>query len=352
MRQHDTIGIGDFALPFDYAELILTFAADLGLSTEKLLDGTGLTIRDLMSAPRFIRNDSYSSFVDNLCAAADNNQTLPWRYGRILSFHPHGMFGMALRSARSLRDAYADLPEFFSTRSGGSQIVETRNRPDGFDILVRSGNPGTSEQAVWFHTISSLVNLAWIGRSITGSLDTDIVNEIHIAWPEPPGSIPKDLVPLGTILVFDQRQSFLRHPAAQMRLPIISSGAALNSAAQSRITLEMASPPKELEAIGQVKWAIRKLGLTNSSVNQVSARLHVSPATLKRRLKMEGTTFLEIKNIERFSLVCARLEKTDQSLEAIAYDVGYDNPSNLSKAFKKRYGMSPGDYREKRAANG
>lgn len=42
------------------------------------------------------------------------------------------------------------------------------------------------------------------------------------------------------------------------------------------------------------------------------------------------------------------LRYTDISVSDIAYKVGYDVPSSLSKAFKQQYGISPADYRSDR----
>lgn len=40
------------------------------------------------------------------------------------------------------------------------------------------------------------------------------------------------------------------------------------------------------------------------------------------------------------------LKMTDNPVNEIAFKVGYDTPSSFNKAFKKRFGFSPGEYRE------
>ena len=44
------------------------------------------------------------------------------------------------------------------------------------------------------------------------------------------------------------------------------------------------------------------------------------------------------------SLLC----DTQSPINAIAYEVGYVDALSFSKAFKRRYGMSPSEFREKR----
>jgi AraC-like DNA-binding protein len=36
-----------------------------------------------------------------------------------------------------------------------------------------------------------------------------------------------------------------------------------------------------------------------------------------------------------------RLNKTDESIARVAFDAGYDHPSNFATAFKRVFGVSP-----------
>lgn len=47
----------------------------------------------------------------------------------------------------------------------------------------------------------------------------------------------------------------------------------------------------------------------------------------------------------RLDKAAAQLEYSEQSPTEIAYNCGYDVPSSFNKAFKKRFGISPGEYR-------
>ena len=47
----------------------------------------------------------------------------------------------------------------------------------------------------------------------------------------------------------------------------------------------------------------------------------------------------------RLSQGAGYLATTSRTIDAIARDVGYDNESSFSKAFKRIYGCSPGTFR-------
>lgn len=344
MTQNTGVGIGGFSLPFEYAELLITFASDQGVPASTLLAGTGITVPDLLSQPRHIRSDSYSTLAGNLCAAT-GDPLLPWKFGHLLSLQPHGMFGLTLRSATRLSKAYEYLPEFFSTRTGGSQILQTRRDMESFDILIRSGNTNTPDRVVQFHTIASLVNMAWISRTLTGTSGTALNDTIFLVWPAPIQNGWTSYLPPGTRTVFDHHESCFSLPLAMMRLRVRSGGEQINSAAISKLRQELSLPPETMDIVGRVGWAIQKTGFKNSTIETASAILGLSPATLKRRLGEKGKTFLAVKNEQRFGVVCDLLRSTDLSLDEIAYRAGYENSSNLSKAFRRNFGMSPGAYR-------
>ncbi|MBQ4070986.1 MAG: AraC family transcriptional regulator [Clostridia bacterium] len=64
-------------------------------------------------------------------------------------------------------------------------------------------------------------------------------------------------------------------------------------------------------------------------------------------LKETGQTPAVYIMNKRLELACSRLKSTDRSIEDIATDVGFCERAYLIKCFKKRYGMTPTEYRRK-----
>jgi AraC-like DNA-binding protein len=62
-------------------------------------------------------------------------------------------------------------------------------------------------------------------------------------------------------------------------------------------------------------------------------------------LQDEGTSFRELrgKAIDRWAR--QYLQQTDLSVEAIAATLGYQDTANFRRAFRKRTGMTPGQFR-------
>lgn len=81
--------------------------------------------------------------------------------------------------------------------------------------------------------------------------------------------------------------------------------------------------------------------------HSAAAMLAVSRTTLFRMLKREGLSWREL--VEQGKMQAAKILLTDstKSIKQIAYILCYQHPNNFSRSFKKIYGISPIEYREK-----
>jgi AraC-like DNA-binding protein len=80
----------------------------------------------------------------------------------------------------------------------------------------------------------------------------------------------------------------------------------------------------------------------------VAQMLHLSERTLQRRLGEEGTSFQQLLDDTRRTLAEQYLAQPDLALLEIAYLLGFADPSNFFRAFKRWFAMTPGEYRAQR----
>jgi AraC-like DNA-binding protein len=79
---------------------------------------------------------------------------------------------------------------------------------------------------------------------------------------------------------------------------------------------------------------------------QIAEALHVSNRTLQRKLKEEGTSFMNLLQNTRLQLAQKYLQHPNRSVVETAYLLGFSEPSTFSRAFKRWTGMAPADYRD------
>ena len=96
-----------------------------------------------------------------------------------------------------------------------------------------------------------------------------------------------------------------------------------------------------VDIIGYVQKNYRQVTL-----DMLSAEFHLSKPYLSKYIKEKaGTTFQEVVKKERMKKARTLLRETNQTVETVAAEVGYENVEHFNRLFKKSYGMTPVQYR-------
>lgn len=135
-------------------------------------------------------------------------------------------------------------------------------------------------------------------------------------------------------------------PNKILQLPIIQNEVSLKKFLLTS-PLDLVSKPVDLESYsGQVRRLIgRDFSISTPGLEQVADKLNLTPQTLRRRLKDEGTSFQDIKDNLRRDLAIHYLNTSLLSVEEIAEKLGFAETSNFHRAFKKWTGSTPRKYR-------
>jgi AraC-like DNA-binding protein len=80
---------------------------------------------------------------------------------------------------------------------------------------------------------------------------------------------------------------------------------------------------------------------------ELASTMGMSPRSLRRRLKDDGTSYQKILDVTRQELAQSLLKETAEAVASIAYELGFDNPSHFGRAFKGWTGQSPSEYRKR-----
>lgn len=347
-NQDDTIGSGEFSLPYDLFDLLLTFLAAYGVPPTKLIERSDITEQQLLSRPAYVGNNTYNAAI-TLLLESTQDPYMSMKFGLAMSNRSHGMFGLAIQSSQDLAEVYEILPTLFVTRSGYAQVVTTTTHAECIEITVHSGRAGAPEAFGQFNSLSTITNFAWLTRKITGTELQEVPDEIDVVWPEPAQTMPALLLPPGTRINYSKPANLLRHKISHLRSHVISSNPALQQAAIRECELQLSSLPNT-NVVEQVRWVFRILHPAFPVLETVAGHLHMSSPTLKRKLKARETTFHKLKDEIRFTRVLKLLESNNFTLDEIAQEVDFDNSSNLARAFKKRFGYTPGEYKNSRTS--
>ena len=91
-------------------------------------------------------------------------------------------------------------------------------------------------------------------------------------------------------------------------------------------------------------------GRSDLSLEQIAARHRVSPQYVRALFAHEHSSFSDYLLEQRLQRALARLcnpRHAHCTVDAIAYDAGFNNPSWFYRAFKRRFAMTPSDARQR-----
>lgn len=79
--------------------------------------------------------------------------------------------------------------------------------------------------------------------------------------------------------------------------------------------------------------------------DDIAASINMSRRSLQRKLKQQGISFSGLLDSSRRELGLQYVRDSRHSLNEIAYLLGFSEPGNFSRAFKRWYRKSPSQYR-------
>lgn len=85
----------------------------------------------------------------------------------------------------------------------------------------------------------------------------------------------------------------------------------------------------------------------NVTLDTLAEEFHLSKPYLSKYIREKaGMTFQEAVRKERMKRARMLLRETEQTVETVAAEVGYENVEHFNRLFKKNYGVTPVQYRK------
>ncbi len=174
------------------------------------------------------------------------------------------------------------------------------------------------------------------------------LEEATFTYPEPEHSAEYDLL-FPTPRRFAADSTSLLFQTRYLSMPLLQDERTLKHFLEHSPADLLARPDGGDSLISQIR---RLLGRDCSSwpdLEAVAKQLHMSPQTLRRHLREEGSSFQELKDHLRRDLAIYHLGRDNLPIQLIAEQLGFSEPSAFHRAFKKWTGLTPGAYRAQEA---
>lgn len=132
----------------------------------------------------------------------------------------------------------------------------------------------------------------------------------------------------------------------QSVLALLSWAFAKDSVALDDRTPKTSLHPQAALKIRQVAELLRQRIDAPPTIAQLSALVGLNESDLKRCFKcLYGVSIASYSRRRRLDTACDLLAHSPLGVAAIALEVGFTNPSQFARAFRRQYGVNPSDYR-------
>jgi AraC-like DNA-binding protein len=253
----------------------------------------------------------------------------------------HGSLGYALLCAGSPREAIRILERFWHLRSRAvALIIHWSGDYIFFEICPHMPLPESLQEALFSAILASVCQGV---AFMTPSLPRD--PEIWLQGPEPPGfgavasRLPKvrfRMPSAGFVLYGDQDW-------LDMPLPTANPEALAQAIEQCERESTLQEPMDNI--VLQVRTALKPGRDGYPDPEELAGQLHLLPRTFRRRLREQGQSYRQLLEEARRRDSCDMLDHTDISVHRIGELLGYTEPANFTRAFRRWSGMTPSQWR-------
>lgn len=323
-----------------YLALVCRDLMQRGHAEARVLEGTGLSLAQLDEPMRQVPLATGSLVFLNACRLS-GDPGLGLAIGRQLNLRSHGFLGYAILSSRSIGEALDLCIRYFRTRTSLLEIRLFRE-DDAAVVQLDEGLPLGPLGPLLLDAVMTLMLVC--GRQVTGR---DFHGELRLAMPRQPHHDQWPEAARAT-LRFDCPFNQIRFPRIGLQLPIGTPDPQLQQMALAQCEEELQRLHDSGGLLAEVRQLIKRHLAEDASVERIASELGMSARTLRRRLDELGTSYQMILEQLRRGRAVELLLHTPDGIDAIAADLGYEDPSNFSRAFKRWTGLSPRAYRQSR----
>jgi AraC-like DNA-binding protein len=202
-----------------------------------------------------------------------------------------------------------------------------------------------------FGVLSVLRNLYGVACWLIDSRIT--LEQVHFAFEAPAHQAVYPLMFQGPVLFGSAIPiSELVMNASYLALPLRRDEAALQRMLETALTLTVLQYRKDRLLLTQVKQALAMYPQDTHSAEDLAPLLNLSPRSLHRQLKEEGTSLQVLKDEVRHERAIELLQRTRKPIKQVAESAGFQNEKSFIRAFKQWTGQTPAAFREARQSSG
>jgi AraC-like DNA-binding protein len=329
--------------PSTLATLILPIAKALrlqGIDPMQLMDEAGIDAASVINPDRRIPVANMRALW-RLAGEASGDEAFGLLAAEQLQPATLQGLGLAVLASDSIYDALKRLVRFARVFSTGL-VLELREGEELVELEILTDETLSGEHPDWLAYDFGMGLIVVLCRITLGEYFSPIDIRCRRPAPRDPDRFA---ALLGSRIHFDADCNCISFVKSDILQPLPTGNSELAKLNDEQTETYLATFVGVTAARQVVSHIVEQLPDGPPSQKQIAAAMNVSNRTLQRKLKDEGTSFIDLLQDARLTLAKKYLAQPQRSIVEIAYLLGFSEPSTFSRAFKRWTGQAPADYR-------
>lgn len=317
--------------------LMADFAAELGVSHQQILKGTGLEQQQLLDPNTLVTGQQELQLIRNLVEKFGQRPLLGLEIGTRYHFTTFGSLGLALISSANIREALNFALAYFPLSFAFSQFVvseQAETQSVQIEIVVDEGIPKTLWPFIIERDVAALIT---VQRDL---MQDHLCQKVVFSFPLR-GEMQPYTALFGVTPEFGGSKNLIVLNAEKIDQKLSMANELVLHAAEEQCRQTLDKRQSQKKYTHQVQQVLMNSKGQIPSMEEVADRLHLNSRTLRRYLAQEQASFLQIREEVRKILADYYLSLTQTSIEQISEWLGYAEPASFIHAYKRWYGRTP-----------
>jgi AraC-like DNA-binding protein len=322
-----------------YARLLVIALRRAGVDPAAAVAAHGYRLAQIEAGARLTPFALVRALVQALPQAGREGEGL--EIGALSPVTAHGSAGQAMIASQDLDEALRHLARFGGARARTTRFTYALGAEHAEIEMIETLDFGDIRP---FILEAAVVQTVKVIAAVVGQDLDDLV--CRFPYPPPPWA-ERYADHLPGPVEFGAARLGIRIPRAHLTLPGVSADPIAKEAAVRQCEREVAEIDLAVRR-DLAPWIRGRIEGANGdypSLDAMAEALGLSPRTLIRRLKVKGVRYRDLIDQARAELASWRLAHTSDTVGEIAADLGYGDPSNFSRTFRRWRGETPTGFR-------
>lgn len=311
-----------------------------GVQTRDLMQGLGLPVEGPIDPTRMVSSSEFYDFFAALVDRDPDGILLPLKIGSAMRSDEYGAFGLAWKSAPTLRGSYTRA-ERYGHVLGSAETYSLEETSKGFFFNLEKA--GDNSLGMLVSNEASMSAVDTISKEVSSSHFMPLAIYFkHAAR----GDSAVYETHFGCPVVFESGRDAMLVSRESLEIPNKLGDESIARFFDQHLEQQLNSLRGDHDLEQQVRRAVANvLSEGVPRLSRIASELKMGGRTLQRRLSEQGYSYQSVVDMAQKDLAQRLLRETDYSLAEVAFLTGFAEQSTFTRAFKRWAGQTPRSYR-------